>query len=67
MIPKNLAKNIFLFCEIRRGGQGSKVELFWRRFIKNDKSLSFVIVGSSPVSSTQRDNSSFLGLSLFIF
>ena len=34
------------------GAKGSKIELFWRRFDKNDRSLSFEIVGSSPVSFT---------------
>ena len=34
------------------GANGSEVELFWRRFVKNDKSLSFGIIGSSPAFST---------------
>ena len=39
-------------CRLRSGAERSEIELFSRRFVKNDKSLSFVIVGSSPAFST---------------
>ena len=57
---KNIPNNKSLFPEITGGKEGSKIELFSRRFDKNDKSLSFGIVGSSPASSAQRDIGSFL-------
>ena len=47
-------EKVFLqtFC----GAERSKVELFWRRFVKNNKSLSIVIVGSSPAFSNKFRN-----------
>ena len=51
---KFIPKDKKLFLGIICGAKRSEVELFWRRFDKNDRSLSFEIVGSSPDFSTKK-------------
>tara|TARA_A200000113_G_scaffold144602_1_gene130045 strand:- start:607 stop:822 length:216 start_codon:yes stop_codon:yes gene_type:complete len=63
-----IPKNKKLFLGTKSGAERSEIELFYRRFVKNDKFLSFVIVGSSPVSSTiiLKNNLLFLGIFLIL-